>query len=292
MARRRKRISRIPAVRVLNGMIDEFVGAARLLDRDPRNIVALSDILLSRATKLKLIRPSERIRTIHTRTGLHINYALNPSDLFTIREVFYDEAYGLPAGLRPSVFIDLGANIGLTSLYLHQKYQFSFAVCVEPNPRNIRILKENVAANRIPAVVVEGVVAEDDGAKSFEFGQANGGHVGAGGVRVPAFAMQKLISMTERDFIDLVKMDIEGYEEVVLRRNNEWLERVGCLMIEFHSNCGDIIVDKEALVKILEEKGFFHIPKSWSGVESTFVRPGFQGFDPTDYVAQNRTAAQ
>ena len=43
-------------------------------------------------------------------------------DIFEIREVWIDEAYRLTDGFSPMVVVDLGAHIGLTTLWLAKRY--------------------------------------------------------------------------------------------------------------------------------------------------------------------------
>src|SRR5262245_28331690 len=68
------------------------------------------------------------------------------SDVFTFQEIIKAEIYQ-PAVVRlPScqTIIDLGANIGLASLYLASRYPTSRVFAVEPNPSSYELLELNL----------------------------------------------------------------------------------------------------------------------------------------------------
>ena len=52
-------------------------------------------------------------------------------------------------GKRNSIFLDIGANIGTHSIYAALSTQFREIVAIEPEPRNIRLLKENLSLNEL-----------------------------------------------------------------------------------------------------------------------------------------------
>jgi FkbM family methyltransferase len=55
---------------------------------------------------------------------------------------------------RPGgVFVDVGANVGTTTLYALRTGDFSRAVCMEPSPENTKALKLNVLANDLSSCV-------------------------------------------------------------------------------------------------------------------------------------------
>jgi tRNA1(Val) A37 N6-methylase TrmN6 len=61
-------------------------------------------------------------------------YRWNRGDLASIREVFVLEGYRLPVGFVPRTVLDLGANIGLTSIWLANNFPLEHLIAVEPVP--------------------------------------------------------------------------------------------------------------------------------------------------------------
>src|SRR5260370_8543611 len=68
------------------------------------------------------------------------------SDLYTFGDVFEQEVYRNVLRHLPecSTIIDLGANIGLVSLYLANAYPSARIVAVEPNRENFELMNTNL----------------------------------------------------------------------------------------------------------------------------------------------------
>lgn len=85
-------------------------------------------------------------------------YAPNPKEAqFIYKEIFEDHCYDIPSFLplnSPTesselFIIDAGANIGLFTLYLKQKYPASKILAFEPVPQLVELLCRNLALNNI-----------------------------------------------------------------------------------------------------------------------------------------------
>ena len=69
------------------------------------------------------------------------------------------EVYRLPERLRPAgVLVDLGANIGMASVWYSRRYGIDRVVAVEPVPANVAILRKNLAANSVANEIVRATV--------------------------------------------------------------------------------------------------------------------------------------
>ena len=90
-------------------------------------------------------------------------YAPNPKEAqFIYKEIFEDHCYDIPNLVpRPSdasepssgpFIIDAGANIGLFTLYMKQKYPASKILAFEPAPQLFDLLCRNLALSNIPFV--------------------------------------------------------------------------------------------------------------------------------------------
>lgn len=88
-------------------------------------------------------------------------YAPNPKEAqFIYKEIFEDHCYDIPNllhhpsdALEPSsgpFIIDAGANIGLFTLYMKQKYHDSKILAFEPAPQLFEILCRNLKLKNIP----------------------------------------------------------------------------------------------------------------------------------------------
>lgn len=193
-------------------------------------------------------------------------------DIFVFYEVFGTNCYAPPHGTRnsPQIIIDLGANIGLTTLYLAARAPNAHFICVEPVPMNAELLRRNVAA--IPkATVVNAAVAAESGTLTFDdSGAAWGGALSSQGrLSVRSISVDDLLAEHVPDGrIDLLKMDIEGAEQAVLSGSMRWLERVDCIIAELHYP-----FSVEQFRHILSRRGFdVHDPSEAGFLMPTAIR--------------------
>jgi len=255
------------------GVAHELRGGLALT-ADPLSFLRFaSDVFLSRLTRVVALGDRERPHTIRVRGGIQLHYRLNRGDMQSIREVWIDECYRLPFALQPERVVDLGANIGLTSLWFAHRYGAKTVIAVEPSPANARIVRMNLESNNINAQVVEAAVGARDGTAYFQDGvDSNLGHLAtSGGREVPVVSMETLLGrLPSGAEVDVVKMDIEGGEGPLLKENLAWLRRVRSLIAEFHPE----VIDYPAVIRSIESQGFRYIPAHSAGPDSmdAFVR--------------------
>lgn len=209
--------------------------------------------------------------TLRVRIGSSdVVYRVNAGDIQSIREVLIDEAYRLPFEAQPRSIIDLGANIGLTSLYYGTLFHQVQIVAVEADPQNVALARRNLAT--LAAQVVEAAIAPQSGTISFQSSsESNLGHVDAcGDLQVRAVTMDEVLDLLPGGRADLVKIDIEGGEEELFSTNCSWLERVEAIIIELHPP----VVDVSRIVDRIESAGFRYVPAGsvWPGSMDAFVR--------------------
>jgi FkbM family methyltransferase len=198
-----------------------------------------------------------RRRTIRVRQGVALTYRLDRGDIRVLAETWLSRAYELPPDvqIRPgATIVDLGANIGLTGLWLARRHACRALVAVEPSPANAELARLNLGANEVPAQVIEAAVGPADGVTRFSLDEESTlGHVAADGVEVRMVAMETVLArLDDGAAVDLLKMDIEGGEIALLGDGAPWLDRVGCIVAELHPDAGDV----EELIGRLEARGF------------------------------------
>jgi FkbM family methyltransferase len=216
------------------------------------------DLALSRLIPYVRLPNANGARRIRVHGGIEIAYRLNRGDIQSIREVWLDEAYKLPINQKPKIIVDLGANIGLTSLWLAKRYGCDKIIAVEPWVENARMARHNLASNGVCAEVIEAAVGPTDGRVLFsEARDSNMGRTGFGDRTVQMVSMFSVLGrLPSPGCVDLVKMDIEGAEQELLTGDLTWLRKVKSLIIEFHPT----LVDYPSLVNRLRECGFDYIP--------------------------------
>ena len=243
------------------GILDEIRRAARLC-ADINSFLRLSlDLLLCRRPLLGLIpaKLMNKERAVSLHGGITLRYRLNKGDIWSLREVWLFDCYEFPADIHPQRILDLGANIGLTSVWLATRYRAKKLMAVEPVASNETTARRNLSQNNLDAVVIHAAVGCKDGSVIFvehpesTFGKAD--YTASGATRL--MSMNTLLANYWNDGrIDLLKLDIEGGEQELLSSNLEWLQRVDAIIAEFHPDC----VDYPGLVAKLQQQGFRYIP--------------------------------
>ncbi|MCG5454765.1 FkbM family methyltransferase [Micromonospora sp. PSH03] len=87
------------------------------------------------------------------------------------REIFVEESYRRPGGARPTpgVIFDIGANIGLASMFFKSRYPAAFIVAAEPGPDTYRALEENFARHVPDGLARNVAITAADGHARFGY---------------------------------------------------------------------------------------------------------------------------
>ncbi|MGV3660320.1 MAG: FkbM family methyltransferase [Prosthecobacter sp.] len=208
---------------------------------------------------MKLRTASNNVeRCIKLQSGRVVHYRLNKGDIWSMREVLLDECYRFPGDISPAVVVDLGGNIGLTSLWLDSQFQLQKIVVLEPLPSNARIARKNLAQTSADVKLIEAAAGSEDGMANFvQDIDSNRGSVAfgtAGKTRV--VSMGTLIQEAGiTGGIDLLKVDIEGGEAELFSKNLDWLSEVRSIIAEFHPDIAQV----DPIVRTICAQGFRHI---------------------------------
>jgi FkbM family methyltransferase len=177
------------------------------------------------------------------------------TDLWVLREVFFDHEYDVDLGAEPEVIVDLGANVGLSVLSFATRFPRARIIAVEASPSTFGRLERNVGA--LPQVTtVHAAVSGSDGTLPFYEGDGSwAASLHRGGDRaivheVPALTLETLLDRYGIEQVDLLKVDIEGAEGAVLR--SPALIRVRTVIAELHAD----LLDEETLALLRAQERF------------------------------------
>jgi FkbM family methyltransferase len=168
------------------------------------------------------------------------------ADGFIRSEVFDHLFYRLPVDYPPPTILDLGANTGLTAIYLARVFPQAALACVEPMPGNLQMLARNLQLNDIRATIIAAAVHVDDGRVRMTSAAADYDHKIAADpctpsdLEVAAISVPAIMRKLNWDRIGLLKMDIEGHEKILLTQNCDWLECVDAMCVEYHHHGAEI----------------------------------------------------
>lgn len=140
--------------------------------------------------------------------------------------------------------LEIGANIGTHTLYLALTRRFKTIVAVEPDPRNLALLKRNVADNDLSGAVriMECAAGETEGELLLHridgnYGNSSFVHSRPTGnsVAVPVRPVDAILrdAGVAPDKVSLVWMDIEGFEPQACRSMGGLLARQVPIYMEF-----------------------------------------------------------
>jgi FkbM family methyltransferase len=135
--------------------------------------------------------------------------------------------------------LDCGANIGLASLFFLRAYPKARITAFEADPALFDILDANLKSNGAAAVETRhAALWTSTGAVTFHCEGSDSGMVGtlpgavAGDARtVPSLRLRDVI---DEGPVDLLKLDIEGAEDVVLADCEPALHRVKAIVMDLH----------------------------------------------------------
>ena len=253
----------------VSGLASEVAGGARLA-ADPTSFLTFArDVFAYRLMRVAGVEGRSARRSVSFRAGAEISYRLDRGDIRGIAETWVDHAYELPGDVRFRNVLDLGANIGSTAVWFAQHYGCDRLVALEPVPGNATVLRDNLERNGIDAEVVEAAVGLEEGVAFFQTeGTSTLGRLADSGMEVRVVTPQSLVDRFPADEpVDLVKMDIEGAERDILAGDLTWLDRVGCMVVEFHHGAAAA----EPFIDNVVACGFTHTdlskPSYYAGVD-------------------------
>ncbi len=267
--------------RTVRGIRDELTcGLTMCADRASFARYSI-DVFGYRALRLVNLGSGRRLRRIRLAGGGEVSYRLNRGDIRSLAEIWQLEIYRLPPGARSGTLVDLGANIGMVSVYLANRHRFDRILAVEPDPGNAALARRNLAQNGIRGEVLQAAVGGSDGFALFSEDARTStlGRIAGTGTPVRLISMPTLLERLPPDaYIDVLKIDVEGSEAAIFAAEDlAWLDRVGLIVVELHPN----LIAIEPVIDRLSEHGFEYRrldvhPPDWlfGDVMAIFARPG------------------
>jgi len=197
-----------------------------------------------RIPELLRITPGQALFPLQARTGVS-------SDIDVLWQVFRAEEYGCVRALsRPLFIIDLGANVGYSSIFFLSEFPESTVLAVEPDPGNFKLCTANLKPYGKRALLLCGAAWSRRCSLSLARGEGDGRDWAvqvregddSGQATVEAFDIPSLLSIANANEIDLLKVDIEKSEiELFGPSCADWLPRVKNICIELHGpDCDEV----------------------------------------------------
>ena len=227
----------------------------------PRGAGRIIDHFFSRLTF------ENEIETVRTTDGFAIK--VFPNDLIG-RHIYLTGEFDrstvevlLKLSKPDDVLLDIGANIGYVSGCFLQNVPRSKVIAVEPQPLIVDLLESNLKQFGDKRYKIFPVgISDADSSGWLEICDFNRGaskvvkdknkHT----VEIQLWSAKRLFASLQGEKIDLVKIDVEGHEETVLKASQEDLNRLRprAIFFEDHAQSAAPMVQLDASIGVLDTK--------------------------------------
>ncbi|EOR93982.1 methyltransferase FkbM family [Arcticibacter svalbardensis MN12-7] len=234
-------------------------------------VLSKEDIIRDELERLSLL---PRFEVGYTHVIFHKPFKFHDGLSFvaTYKELFETGIYKFNPSETARTILDCGANMGLSVLYFALNYKEHQIIAFEPEEHIFNILQENVETFKLENVkLFKKAVWDKVGNLSFYTDGGMGGRV------LNAYANQQPKSIEAvplKDFltddVDLLKIDIEGAEDLVLRSCKGLLKQANHIFFEYHNHIGSKQTLHELLL-LMQDEGFHYYIKESAVLNSPFT---------------------
>jgi FkbM family methyltransferase len=182
------------------------------------------------------------------------------SFLSMYKEIYVNKIYEL--AVPPRRILDLGANIGLSALWLNNMYPESSIVAYEADPEIFEFLKKNVSHIKNITIYNKAIWSHKT-ELNFSSEGSDGGRVDTNDAK-----SKNMISTVDikdvllDDKFDFIKMDIEGAESVVLPECVGLLANTKYIFFEYHSTVTEEQHISQILSVLIDQNFRIHMHSS------------------------------
>ncbi len=177
------------------------------------------------------------------------------TDSNALFEVFHEREYGFLDSIicetEAPVIIDVGAHIGTFAIRVLCKNPSARVLGVEADPDTFGVLSKNKSLGQEDWEIINRAASDKDGA-TIRFstdGPTMSHRISPNGtLQVETISLGHLVDQAAGDrIVDILKVDIEGAEELFLCAAPHLLTRVRCLVVELHPGLCDITKVREVI---------------------------------------------
>jgi FkbM family methyltransferase len=169
-----------------------------------------------------------------------------------LKEIFIDESYKFKSK-NESVIYDIGANIGVSTLFFRLNYPNAKIIAFEADKNIYEILKNNLKAYNNIEIINKAAWIENRIVSFDNEGSDSGKIDNNGDKKVEAIRLLEFLEKEEK--INLLKMDIEGAETEVFMDIKYQLNKIDNIIMEYHykNNSEDKLIE---ILTILKQNNF------------------------------------
>lgn len=192
--------------------------------------------------------------------------------IVTYKELFVQEIYKFEPKNKNGVILDCGANIGVSVLYFSLNYPQHRIIAFEPQNDLFVILQENVKSFGLKNVELhnKAIWSKSEKLQFYTDGGLGGRVNNPYSGQIPSVIDAVPLYQYLNEQIDMLKIDIEGAEDTVLKSCSGSLKKANHIFFEYHNS-----IDKpqtlHELLSLIKEEGFNYYIKESAIRERPFV---------------------
>jgi FkbM family methyltransferase len=179
---------------------------------------------------------------LETKNGLKIKLRVHSTDLIAFTHVWIIQEYSRP-GFEINdndTIIEIGAHIGLFSLFAWQYCKNGKIYCFEPVKENYDILLSNLQLNEIKNITpINSAVSKEESTVTIFINEDEAGHSMYSPtsklLQARSTSLKKIFDDYKIEKCDFVKMDCEGAEyEIINSLPLDYFQKIKKIIIEYH----------------------------------------------------------
>jgi FkbM family methyltransferase len=163
----------------------------------------------------------------------------NKCDLTLFECIILNEEYNIPLApdFNAQYIVDAGANIGLFSLYMNNRFPHARIYAYEPDSENFEVLKYNLSSTKNIFLFQEGIwdkscYIESVNASAAKWEVSFVENYQNNGIKTST--INGIMEQNSIEIIDIIKIDVEGAEKCIFSNNIEWVKKSKIIIVETH----------------------------------------------------------
>ena len=153
---------------------------------------------------------------------------------------------------EPKWMIDAGAYIGDTSAYFLSRFKDLNIIALEPDSMTFTVAHKNLTPYGKRVQLYNCGLYTHEGSVGFKSSETSSAIIANGELQISVTTIPALLAKYSIERLDILKMDIEGAEELIFSSDvHSWLPYIDLLIIELHSHRGE-----ELIKNVLTKYGF------------------------------------
>jgi FkbM family methyltransferase len=210
--------------------------------------------------------------------GIRVDYGDWGAFLGAYADIFCSNIYDFNSISDEPIILDIGANIGLATIWWKLRFPKARIVAIEADPAIFSLLKKNIERFNFDNVeLINAAAWFEDGVLNFAPDGSDGGRVSLQGTEIKSVALSSIINRFEK--VNFLKLDIEGGERAVMPSIEMSLKRVQTFFCEYHSSVGEPQLLEDILGAIARAGFRYHIKNLLASEKPFIILSESCGFD-------------